>query len=300
MKKIIFLNIIILILCNLSKAQIPIWTIGTPKTIQKKEFNLSMFYFSKYGITKKLEIQTKPLEFALIPHLNIKKTWYYRKATHDKNWLKSRSLIIGTIHGINYPTLFMKLIKNRNFKNLINENAEIPNIFAFRNELLISTMLKNKTSCESSNYLLTLKIGTKFSIIKGLNTLNYFENSFLFRETSTYHERLLWYLGLGLDGHLYSNLNFSVDFNYYSVGLKTYYRSFEHNGLIYWYAGKKSKIRMALGYKASFSNFPFQKTGIFPMFDITYIFKRDKRNGSGLFEPGIYDSFDDRDKDEEL
>lgn len=298
--KLIIFTIFLIFLINDTSSQVPIWTIGTPKTIKKKEIHLSLLYFSKYGITNTLEVESKPLEFALIPHANLKKTWYYRKSTHNKNWLKSRNLIIGSIHGLNYPTLLLKLARNREYRNLIPLTTDIPHILAIRNEILVSTILKNKTSCSPSNYLLTLKAGTKFALTKGENTLPYFENPFLFRETSIYHKRLLWYLGLGLDGSLYSNLNFSLDLNYYSVGLKTDYRSIEHNGIIYWYAGKKSRFRLALGYKVSTTNFPYKKAGFFPLADITFMFKTDKRNSKDLFEDDIYNPSDDRNKDEEL
>lgn len=271
-----------------SFSQVPIWTVGTPKTIDKHEVDLSLFYFSSYGLTDRLEIQTKPLEFFVLPHVNLKKTWYYHKSKHNKNWLKSRSLMIGSVHGINYPSMTLKLARNRQFRNLIPLDTDIPFILSFRNELLISTMLKNKTSCEPSNNLLTLKLGTKFSYIKGENTLPYFDNPFLFRETSIYHNKLLWYIGLGLDGHLYSNLNYSIDFDYKSIGLKTDYKALEHNGIIYWYAGKLQRFRLAIGYKASFSDFPNKKVGFSPLFDITFMFKTSKSNSSDLFDSGVY------------
>jgi hypothetical protein len=285
---------------NLSSSQSPIWTIGTPKTVKKKEIHLSLFYFSKYGITNTFEVESKPAIFPLLPHLNFKKTWYCKKSTQNKNWLKSRNLIIGSIHGINYPSMTLKLARNREYRDLIPITTEIPHIFAFRNEILISTILKNKTSCDPANFLLTIKAGVKFSLTAGDNSLPYFVNPFLFRETSIYHNKLLWYLGLGLDGNLYSNLNFSLDLNYYSIGLKTDYRSIEHNGIIYWYAGKQSRFRLALGYKVSTSNFPYKKLGFFPLLDITFMFRTDKKNARDLFEQDIYDSFDDRDKNEDL
>jgi len=296
-KIICFLIFSILIFSISGYSQCPFSTIGTAKTVSKNELNLSLFYFSLYGLTKTLEIEAKPLEFAILPHINLKKTWYYKKSERNKNWLKSRNLIIGSLHGINYPTMTLKLARNKGFRNLMPITTDIPKILAFRNEILISTILKNKTSCDPSNFLLTLKLGTKFALQKGENTLPYFDNPFLFRETSIYHKKLLWYVGLGLDGHLYSNVNFSIDFDYKSIGLKTDYRALEHNFLLYGQTGSRDRIRLSIGYKVSWSNFPNKKFGVFPLFDITYIFKTSKANSRDLFDPGVYSP---NDEDREL
>ncbi len=295
------LTFILIIILSLKiftlSSQTPIWTIGTAKTISKNETQLNMFYFSMHGLTNRLELQAKPLTFLALPAINLKKTWYYKKSQKNLNYLKSRNLIIGSIHGINYPTLTLKLARNRGFRNLMPLTTEIPHILAIRNEILFSSILKNKTSCDPSDMLLTLTIGTKFALRTKNSTLPYFENPFLFRETSIYHNKLLWYIGLGLDGHFSGSLNYSLDFDYKSVGLKSNYRAFENNTLLYWQMGKRDRLRLAFGFKASMSNFPYKKTGVFPLFDLTYMFKSNKANGRDLFEPGTYDPFDDRENE---
>ena len=287
-----FLNLPIL-----SIAQNPVWTIGTARTIKKNEINLSLSYFSKYGITETFEIQAKPLYWLKQPHFNVKKTWFTYKGQKHTNFLRSKSFVIGSIHGINYPTGTLRYVQKKQYKNLIPFESIIPPIFAFRNELLITTNIVRKSSCKRRNYIFTLKIGTKFALKTGETSLPYFENSLLYRETSIYHDKLLWYIGLDLDGKLTNEMNYNLDIDFFSIGLKTDYWAIEHKGIVYWRLGAKNRFRFALGYKFSYSNFPVRTTGFMPFADLTFIFSPRVNDNSQLFKKRKNKPFDDRKKE---
>ncbi len=283
-------------------AQSSIWTIGTARTIEKREVQLNMFYFSMFGLTNRLELQAKPLSFVAMPVVNLKKTWYYHKAQKNVIYIKSRNLIIGTIHGINYPSTALKIAKYTQYKNIVPLLTPIPNILAFRNELLISTILKNQTSCDPANLLLTITIGSKLAIKDRTDSFPLPKNPILFREMSIYNQKHLWYVGIGLDGRFIGELNFSLDFDYKSIGNNSDFEAYEHNLLLYWQTGKRKRLRLAFGYKATATNFPNQQNAIMPLIDFTYMFKRTDANARDLFEKGVYDPFEDREseyKDEE-
>ena len=278
-------------------AQNPIWTVGTAKTIKKNEINLNLLYFSKYGITETFEIQAKPLYWFKHPNFNVKKTWFTHKGQKHTNFLRSKSFVIGSIHGINYPTGTLRYVQKKQYRNLIPLDAIIPPIFAFRNELLITTNLVRKSSCKKRNYILTFKIGTKFALKTGETTLPYFDNSLLYKETSIYHNKLLWYLGLDLDGKLTYYTNYNLDIDFFSIGLKTDYWAIEHKAIVYWRLGVKKRFRFAVGYKFSYSNFPVRTTGFMPFADLSFIFSPRVNDHGQLFKKNKHKPTDDRKKE---
>jgi len=290
------ITIILLFISITTFSQNRLWTTGTARTIPKGDVHLSMFYFSKYGVTQYFEIQSKPLWWIKYPNINGKFTWYYHKGQVHKNFLRSRDYLIGSIHGFNYPTWALRTAQRKGYVGgIIPPEAIIPSIFAFRNEILFTTIIKKRKTCYNSNFLVTLKLGHKFALKTGEATLPYFDNALYNRESAIYRDLSLYYTGIDFDAKLSYGLNYTVDLDFYSVGINTDNWSVEHKGLIYWKMGNRERVRIVVGYKLAYSNYTTMKGSISPFVDFTYMFHPRSNKHSQLFQKRVDRNGDIRD-----
>ena len=262
-----------------------IWTIGTAKTVNKKELDLNLFYFSQYGIAKRIEIQAKPMWFYKLPNFGLKFTWWNKKSSYSKNFFKKLGIIVGSRHGIYYPTPTLNYIAN---KNLFNSNfTNTPAIFLLKNELLTSFVINKNTGCYKKMSLLTLKIGNQTALGSSGN-YSITDNSLHYRLTSTFSDHSLWYIGIDYDSKFSYGLNYKIDIDFYSLDLSLKNLILEHKTIAYWYMGENHRIRPAIGYIISMSNIPGIRSNIFPIFDIAILFKiRKKSKNDQLFDNGV-------------
>jgi hypothetical protein len=274
-RKITIVCFLFFLICPLSvHSQMELLTVGTAKTIPHGFLEISLFRPARYGLTKTLELSAQPLIFPIFPNAQIKKNWYDKKFS------------IATVHGINYPTWLLNMVRKRDRKDLIPRDSLVPQLFVFKNEVIGSTMLKKATSCEAANYFLSVKLGTQFALKFKKSTLPDIEKPVIYPRTSVYHNTLLWYVGVDLDAHLNEFINYCVDIDFLSVGLKIDDWAIEHKGMLMM---KLTKSLMVLaGYKVSYGTMPSgNKFGIYPMVDIswTYEFKKVKAKQLDLYDP---------------
>lgn len=296
MKKKIFITFVTLLFSSFIFAQTPLWTVGTARTVHKNDLDLSTFYFTKYGLTNFFELQAKPLYWWKLPQLNGKLTWYYHKGQKHKNYLRSRDYLIGSIHGVNYPTWALRTFASKGYYNsIIPESSVIPSIFAFRNEILLTTILTRRKTCSTSNSLITFKAGVKSAYKTDTVILAPFEQAVYARESQIYRDKLLWYLGVDWDAKLSYGLNYTLDADIYSIGLNTDYWAFEHKGLVYWHMGYNKRIRIVLGYKFGYTNLPDTRMQVSPFVDFTLLLRPRRNKHTQLFPKGMDNSSDIRD-----
>jgi hypothetical protein len=274
-RKITIAIFLFLMLCPLSiKSQMEIWTVGTAKTIPYGHLEISLFRPARYGLTKTLEVSAQPFIFPIFPNAQIKKNWYDKKFS------------VATVHGINYPTWLLNVVRKRDRENLIPIDSLVPQLFVFKNEVIGSIMLKKETSCEAANYFLSVKIGTQFALKFKESTLPDIEKPVLYPRTSVYHDTLLWYVGVDLDAHLNEFINYSVDVDFLSVGLGISDWAIEHKGMLM--MKLTNSLMVMAGYKISYGTMPSRsRLGIYPMVDIswTYEFKKVKAKQIDLYDP---------------
>ena len=303
MNKKYFIVLIFLFAFISSKAQYrkfnnPIWTIGTAKTVAKKQLNLNLLYYSQYGLTNNIEIQTKPLWWYKFPNLGVKITWWQRETQPSADFFKKLGIIIGSKHGIYYPTPIMNYIQERNIQDIDFGSAVIPPIVAFKNELLITTIINKNKGCYKNKSILTFKFGNQMAIKNPDNNFVVTDKALLFRQTSIFGDYSLWYIGIDFDAKINYGLNYCIDIDFYSVSLNMNNWIFEHKGLVYWYMGAKHRIRPSIGYQLSYTNLPSAKLSLYPLFDLTYIIHiKKKRDNKKIFDNGMmYDAYDDREE----
>lgn len=298
-KKIIYPSLIavtfLIFLINNLQSQTPFTTRETAKTIGKKHLEASLFLPLRYGIGKKTELYTKPIVIWKLPHIGIKQNWFSKNQSRNGTSFKDKAWYISTVHSFNYPTMLLKFEEKYRIKNFIKSDSKpIPHIFSFKNELRISTILKSRSSCDYENYLLTLRLGHQFAIESDKSEIKPIKEHIFYRETAIYHDTAVWYVGLDLNTHLTNRINWLIDLDFYSIGYKINDWSIEHKGMIYWLMGRKKRIRAFVGYKLIYGTIHSETSfKFYPLFDIQYLF-RSKKHEEGLFEPGIYEPYDDR------
>ncbi len=266
------------------KFDYPVWTIGTAKTINKNDLHLNLFYFSQYGIAKRIEIQTKPLWYYKMPNFGLKFTWWNKKSSFSKNFFKKLGIIVGSRHGIYYPTPLLNHFARKNMFNVT--YPSVPSILVLKNEVLTSFVINKNTGCYKKMSLLTLKIGNQIGFGGGDYAIR--NNSLQYRLTTTLSGNYLWYFGVDYDSKFSYGLNYKIDADLYLLNLSMKTMIFEHKTVAYWYMGSQHRIRPAVGYLISMSNIPGLKSSIMPLFDIAILFKiRKKGKRDQLFDNGI-------------
>ena len=258
-------------------AQLEIWTVGTASTIPEGHLDVSVFRPARYGISKTFEVSAQPFIFAVLPNAQLKKTWY------------KKEIVLASVHGINYPTMFLNMVRKRDNADLIPIDSIVPQLFAIKNEIIVSKILKKATTCTAENYVLSLKLGFQFAFQFGDNTMPQIEKPILYPRTYIYHKEVLWYVGADIDGHLNSFINFSADLDFLSLGLGINDIAVEHKGMLMM---SLTKSLMVLGgYKLSFGTYPSgARFAVYPIIDLSwkYIFKYRKAKQKDLFEEKMF------------
>ena len=258
-------------------AQYEIWTVGTASTIPEGHLDVSVFRPARYGISKTFEVSAQPFIFPILPNGQVKKTWY------------KKEFVFASVHGINYPTMFLNILRKRDKADYIPIDSIVPQLFAIKNEVIVSKILKKATTCEAENFLLSLKLGIQFAFQFGDNTLPQIEKPIIYPRSYIYHKEILWYVGADLDGHLNSFINFSADVDFLSMGLGINDFAIEHKGMLM--IALTEKLMILGGYKLSYGSYPSSvKFGIYPMIDLSwkYIFKYRKAKQKDLFEEKMF------------
>ncbi len=274
----------------------PIWTIGTAKTVQKKELHLNLLYYSQYGITQNIELQSKPLWWIKNPHFLVKINWKNFKGQRSKNFFKKLNIFIASRHGLYYPTPLMNYANEKKIFN-INYTNKVNSLIALKNELIFSFLIKKNKGCYLKNSIVTINFGNHFSFLNKSSDYLLIEKSVFFTRTSFFEDKSLWYIGLGYDSKLSYGLNYSFDLNFYSLGIDFENWITEHKGYGYWYWGRRNRIRPSIGYILSFNNHPDSRLNFYPFFDITLLFKIKKsKKNNNLFDNGVIEETDEDDR----
>ncbi|MBN2664709.1 MAG: hypothetical protein JXR68_13755 [Bacteroidales bacterium] len=297
-KRVIFILIFLTVIFEKSYSQYrkfdnPIWTIGTANTIPKKSLHLNALYYSQYGITNKIELQTKPLWYYKFPNLILKIEWWYKKSKPGKSFFEKHGIIISSKHGVFYPTPIINYIYKKKLFGLNFNNNTADFIISTKNEMLISFLINSNKGCYTKHKILTFKVGNQKSFFNKSDNLILTKSSLYYRQTVVLGEKSLWYIGFDIDNKFNYGINYSVNLDVYTVGLSMKNMIIEHKGIIYWYWGYRHRIRPALGYQFSYTNQPGIHAGLTPIFDISYLFSVKKGNkNNNLFDNGVIDDAD--------
>ncbi|MFA9371674.1 MAG: hypothetical protein ACERIH_08190 [Labilibaculum antarcticum] len=250
------------------------WTERTAKVVPYGEIHLSALAVSRYGNYPKTEINSQLLLFPFAPNIGVKHEWF------------GESTIVSTQHTFYYPTLGLNWAKNSGFQDQIPESSEVPHIFTFRNELIVSHIINPQPKdcfIKVPDLVLTGRLGFDFSLVAGDSQLPLLDYHFLYHRTASYHNsQKLYFMGVELDGNAYNNFNFSINADYYSIDFNGEWAA-ESQGKIHWH--RDSKFSVSGGYKMYYlsSNYGTQLLAM-PVIDFVFKLNHRTRLQNGLFK----------------
>ena len=263
MKRIILLSLLVAIGFSIS-AQRTIWTLGTARTVPKRQAEFGILHPLQIGLTETLEISTQPLlTLGLAPNFGLKKRWYV-----DDYWM------ISSQHRYSMPTLLLRAMGESGwFKKIPNQTY--PYLFSFSTEGLFTRKI-------GVEMLLTGKAGVEFGLQTGSDSLPYLEQPILYPHTAVFNNKLIWTLGLGIDGNIVRKHNFSADLNFYAIGAGIDYWALEQQA--YYIYNKSIKFAVLFGYKISYATYPSDvRFFIAPMIDFIWKINAKKEPQKDLF-----------------
>lgn len=273
------LRLLVLIVClgswSESVAQDKLWTVGTAKTVPKGTLEASLFHPWKYGVTGRFELSAQPVAFLIAPHVQAKYTWL------------DKQVKVASVHSVSYPSLFMRTIGKWQRWGAIDAHEQVPNMVAFKNELIVSYMLKKATSCTAENFLVSLKVGVKNALRWDENTMGYINKAPFFHHSATVQPNYVRYVGADLDAYLTEKLDYSIDADFLQVRGEIKRWLGQHKAILIW--KPNDKWRLAGGYKivaGTFLNdFEFR---VLPLIDATYIWRKKRSKEMELFKQKMF------------
>jgi hypothetical protein len=284
MKKILLVFILIASY-NTLRAQVPLvggeridyystWTERTAKVVPMGEFHLSALSVSRYGNYPKTEINSQLLLFPLVPNIGVKHEWF------------GKHTIVSTQHTFYYPTPGLRWARKNGFQNQLPKSSIVPNIFVFRNELIVSRILNPQPEdcfVRVPDLILTARMGFDFALKSGEEKLPLMDYHFLYHRTASYHNnQKLYFAGLELDGNIYRNWNFSINTDYYNIDFKGEW-AVESQGKVHWH--KNTKFSVSGGYKLYHLNTDYGTQFLaMPVIDFVYKFGHRTKLQRGLFK----------------
>lgn len=244
----------------------------TAFVVPKKELHLSILSPVRYGLLPSVELQSFVGLWAFAtPNVYLKKNWW------EDRW------VVSSKHGLVYPTLGLKVLRKDNRKNTIRPTANIPQILAIQNEIILSYVLNPTCMKEEAFWIATFRLGTDFAIAgtrdETFNRMTYFS---LFHRTASFYGDNVTYAGVQLEGDITRKIYFNAGADAYMVdfdGLNAY--EVQAN-IIYHY---NQKLSFALGAKYIHVDSALEKESNYaPMMDVTYRFGKRGGYKKGLFK----------------
>ncbi len=296
MKKTLFLILLFYLTVkpeNVSFGQNPLRTDGTAFTIPIKKLELSLFRPAKFGISKKDEVSMHPAGVFVLPHIFYKRRWV-------KFDLFGRHFQFSSKHGLYYPKPALNLNQRLpfSFTKYEPESATVPGRLAFQSEILVSHFLHEPDHCSPGDYLITGRLGFKYSLNLSDSEHPLIYQSILYRETAVLIPGFIWYSGVQLDGHINFTFNYFADLKWYAYGFVNDY-SIESKFGIYGYSGRH--LSGFAGLKFAYSSIPDKNRFlVMPIAGFSYFidFRKRRKSGTDLFgrkKPFKHDNSLDRD-----
>ncbi|MBS9767392.1 MAG: hypothetical protein KGV44_07620 [Flavobacteriaceae bacterium] len=242
----------------------------TAYAVPRGQLHLSVFAPVRYGLLETVELQSHLALWAyLTPNLYVKKNWYAER------WA------ISSKHGVYYPTIGLKRLKNDGENSTLNEDAEVPSIVTFQNELIVSYVINPSCIRENPLWIATGRLGTDISLTSerdiSFNRMTFYS---LFHRTASFYGDTVFYGGLQLDGGILQHFYFNIGADVYAVD-KEFLAGIEAQANIVYHHNQNFSVSAGAKYIKT-NNFIEKESHILPMIDICYRFGR-KTWEKGLF-----------------
>lgn len=249
------------------------WTPRGARVLPLNELNLSLTSVSRYGNYRDTEINSLLLLMPFVPNIGLKHLW------QDSNF------IIASQHTIYYPTPGLKWMQRNGFNDQIPKKYDIPHIFTFRNELIVSYILDAGKPCtdKTPDFILTGRLGFDASLKSDKVNFPIIETPFLYQRTASYYNNVVYFIGVELAGNIRENYNFAINADFYDVNFTDIF-AVEGQGKVFW--NIDDTFTLSGGYKFYYLTTDYyREICITPTIDFTIKIGNKKRLQQGLWEP---------------
>jgi len=236
-----------------------IWPDRSPRTLEQGRKVWPLFGVKRMGAKKNMEWQIQPLFFFISPNLGLKKHW-------KKN---QKGLRFSTLHKINYPSIYLKMISREGAGGVLPKDSSIPSIISIKNELLLGY--------QSQKNFLTLRAGIvaafNFGAEKDFPSIDI---PFFYNRTLAFNASPNLYSGLNFNRDLRPKLNLEADFTFFLVDLASNDFVVESRLVFFW--KKSDRFGLKWGVASAHGRYPFGSIVQFvPVFDVLFGFGNNKK-----------------------
>jgi len=234
--------------------------------ISDYSFKYSLFANAEYNIKENISLQGHPLMLFLSPSLSVKYNFY-----------NNNNLLISSVHGFNYPTLFMRLIKGKGTGGFISPEFNIPHIFSINNSI-IATIILNK------NHFLTGSFGMEFALNNSkLEPGTSIDLPLILPRSMVYYKNMGFNLKFIGEGNLFEDFNYHLKNEFFFFPVKDDVYDYEYQntsnsffweltGNIFW--NIRNTFKLGIGSKLCYGTYPFGiKWHLIPVIDFVKFIK---------------------------
>ncbi len=272
MKNTIFLFALLLLTCfspqstfaqealDSTHLQSSLWPDQSPRTLTPGRKVWPLFGVKKMGIKKNMEWQIQPLFFFVSPNLGLKKHW-------KKN---QKGLSFSTLHKINYPSIYLKLIAREGAGGVLPKDANVPHMISLKNEFLLGYHMQKTFLRFRTGIVTVFKFGGAEK-----NDFPSIDIPFLYNRTLAFNNSPNLYFGLHFNQELGSKLNLEADFTFFQVDLQDKDFVIENRLLLFW--KKSDRFALKAGVASAHGRYPYGSIVQFiPVFDVLFGFGKTK------------------------
>ena len=219
---------------------------------------MGVFQPQTYGMKNNIELSIHPILFLIKPNVQLKK--FHREI--NGFGLASR-------YSFNYPTPILKYIKRDGIGGFLADDpdiSEIPSLFVFQSELLVTKKL--------SNYSLTGKLGMSICPGCDLDSRHLIDYDLVYHRMAIYHYGIGANFGLDWDYVYLEKLLLKADMDIFFLPQEKMF--LEHKLLLSYDLNKKYTLTM--GYKYSYGYYRFNEGkglwNLFPLMDLSWRWRK--------------------------
>lgn len=264
-----------------------VWTNGTAFIVPKNNLYVNSTYYSLFGLTNKIELQSKPLLWVKIPNFGAKVNWYNFVNRYNSRLFANSTLAFSSRHFIYYPTPLLKTLYKLNILDFALLNSNIHSLIVLKNEILISFKKYKNKSCYWKYYIVTFNIGMLNSIYKkDIFYQNLFSNV-TFKNTSFLSKNNSYFTGIDFDSWLTNGISYKIKTSLIVVQFKKFEYVAELGMYGYFHFLRQNKLRITFGYEIYYSN--VKNFSIIPLLGISYRinFNNSKTDSHNLFDKNV-------------
>jgi len=214
------------------------WFSNTAYTLPVRQGGFALLHNSRYAVSPRVELGFHPLAMFLTPDIEVK--W---KHTETGRFVWS------SFHSVSYPSPLLRTVQVSGAGGFISPEFDIPDVFAFQNGVLVSTMLNDR-------HVLTGKALFEFA----LNTSNLDDRStidlpIVFPRSAVFYRGYGFVAGAAAEGNLFGRFSYlaASDAYFFPRGHLDFFS--ENMLCLIWRTGRKFKL--LAGGKLTYGEYPF-------------------------------------------